>query len=113
MKILLLLFICVTFCGCVTARKEYSKSLAQVIHIGMTKEQVIKNTTFLNSFTHSSPTAWSKQNINGHIYETWVYIENRISFDFVDNSLTGYSLGLGGIAYYSKDGIEDTRNYPK
>ena len=105
MKTLFAIFICITLCGCATIRREYSKNIAQTIHIGMTKEQVYR--------VNGPSTTWSRQSINGHVYETWIYIGLRNTFDFVDNSLIGYSLGLGGGAYYSKDNIEDVRNYPK
>lgn len=102
-KIIVLLALVVSISGCATVRKEYSKNIAQMIHVGMTKEQVYR--------VNGPSTTWSRQTINGHIYETWIYIGIRNTFDFVDNSLTGYSLGLGGGAYYSKDNVEDVRNY--
>lgn len=68
----------------------------------MTKEQIFN--------INSSPTTWSRQIINGHVYETWFYREMENTFDFADNALMGYSLGLAG-TYYSASGTEDVRNY--
>jgi len=99
MKKLLVLFICFALSGCVTLTND--KNLSKVIKIGMTKEQIFN--------IESSPTIWSRQEINGHIYETWTYIDLYKTYDFADNVLVGYSSGHG--RYHTKSGIEDTRNF--
>jgi uncharacterized protein YceK len=103
MKTLILIFISLILYGCASIHTTYDQNLAKTIHLGMTKEQVYS--------INSSPSNWSRQAINGHVYESWRYNSMENVFDFVDNILVGYSTGHSGI-YHSQSATEDVRNYP-
>jgi hypothetical protein len=97
MKILTIFLICFILSGCATIPGLTDHK----INIGMTKEQVF--------WKIGSPGEWSKRAIDGHVYETWSgYNLGCDSYDFIDGILIGYSTRG---RYYSKDGVEDVRNY--
>ena len=86
MKIILVLFICFTLCGCATT-STFNQS--HNIHTGMAKEEVMQ----IYKPTFGQPSNYTRQNINGPIYETLYYAFQHIlvgNFDFVDNILVGY-----------------------
>jgi hypothetical protein len=57
-----------------------------------------------------SPGAWTRQVINGKVYETYFYnILNVGNYDFVDGVVVGYSgdnCDYTCLDYYSADGVE-------
>lgn len=67
----------------------------------MTKEQLMKE--------YGAPNSWSRQVINDKTYEVWYYYNFSETYDFVDNTLTGYS---SRSVYHSANNTEDVRNYP-
>lgn len=84
--------------GCATPSPN-PVGLLHNVNIGMTKKQVFH--------ACGSPSEWTRQVINGKIYETWHYAFYTETYDFVDSILVGYS-SRG--RYHSTNGIEDVRN---
>ncbi len=99
MKVLLVLLLCFGLYGCATANSN-PVGLLHKVEIGMTKEDVFK--------ACGSPSEWTRQVINEKTYETWHYAFYTETYDFIDNSLIGYS-SRG--RYLTKEKIEDVRNY--
>ena len=97
MKRILLAFLCLGLCGCITTTDKY---LSGKLQIGMTKNQIYHIIGY--------PTKWIRQDINGKTYENWHGHMFEVDCDFVDGVLTGWS--WAGI-YHSKDGVENVRNY--
>ncbi len=85
------------FNGCASTPGTY---LLHKADFGMTKEDLFKSA--------GSPSGWTRQVIDGHTYETWHYAFFTETYDFVDNSLVGFS-SRG--CYYSEDSKEDVRDY--
>jgi hypothetical protein len=91
----ILVLLCLGLYGCATPGLTNRQ-----VNFGMTKEQVM--------WKVGSPLNWSCQTINNHTYETWSFWGDSRTYDFVDNVLVGYS-ERG--RYYSKESIEDVRDY--
>jgi hypothetical protein len=72
------------------------------VNIGMTKEQVL--------WAVGSPLNWTRQTIDGKVYETWSFWNDGYTYDFVDNILVGYSVRG---RYYSKDKTIDVRDWSR
>ena len=97
MKKLIYLFILVILVnGCATIPGISNRQF----NIGMTKDQVM--------WKVGSPLNWTRQVINGKTYEVWSYWNDARTYDFIDGELVGWS-ERG--RYYSKDGVDDVRNY--
>ena len=87
------------------------------IMIGMTKEQIF--------YLLGSPHYWIRHNINGDIYETWLYAApeytssgNIMSCDFKNGYLTGFSGGNSNSfstkgCYHTKGKVLDVRDWQK
>jgi len=98
-KTLFLLFV-LCLSGCATMRTDTSATAPSDIQIGMTKQQVF--------WLRGSPAYWSRQEIDGHKYESWTYTLFPDVYDFRDGVLVGH--GYAG-RYYSKEGVDDLRSY--
>lgn len=96
MRSIILLLLCLGLCGCASIPGLGDRK----VNIGMTKEQVM--------WKVGSPLNWSRQVINGKTYESWSFWNDASTYDFIDDELIGWSKRG---RYYSKDSIEDVRNY--
>ena len=105
MKKLIVLLLCLGLCGCVSAGYPITKSDVYRADIGMTRGQVYQHC--------GSPIGWTRQVIDGKIYESWTYNPLIGTYDFVDGGLVGYGKreAFGEMKYHSVNSTEDIRNY--
>lgn len=102
MKKLLVVLLCLGLCGCTTTPGliEGAQHWPDQSVIGKTKEQIL--------WLYGSPLNWSRHIYGDIIQETWSYEVTSFTFDFVNGKVVGCSFRG---RYYSKDGIDDVRNY--
>jgi|GEM_PF-6483773 len=133
MKKLIVLLLCFGLCGCTAAtaissnrknliKSDWPKDTLQefregIIKIGMNKEQVF--------FLLGAPQYWTKHELQEGIFESWFWAapeQTKVMWvttcDFKNGILTGYSGGVSSRlstkgCYYSKDKIEDVRDFKK
>ncbi len=107
MKRLFVLLLCIGSCGCVSPGHPITRPDAYKTDIGRTKQQVYQRC--------GSPIGWTRQIISGKTYESWAYNPFIGTYDFIDGVLVGYSKreAFGEMKYYSKDSLEDVKDYSR